>query len=349
MKKNIIALWGIAAVIATSCTTVTNTSSTSEVQPVVVQRPTVADLEVDTNRVEGRQEWNWTFLHRFTDPSLKLRKQNLVADMLRERNADVLVEPQVSYTQKMFGKRTLSIVGYPARLRNFHSASQEELRDLGLLATGCDGNHALCSSQAERPVQVASSESESRATERQRHWYLRIGPNFMNMTGSNADDFGGKLGYDFVAGWQTNIGKSAFYYAVELGLGSRGFTCTSDGYFDDRYNEKRYQYKDGEHLMTHNVHVSPFNFGYRLGLSGKLKLDAHVGAFYSYDYKGYENIRGERLSWRGENSGNDVGLRLGVGAWYGRYNLDLTWQRGFLEKFDAVETSNLMLRVGVAF
>ena len=48
----------------------------------------------------------------------------------------------------------------------------------------------------------------------------------------------------------------------------------------------------------------------------------------------------------------DAGMNIGVGVWYDRFNLDLTYQRGFIDAFsdaDGFKTSNFMIRLGIAF
>ena len=48
----------------------------------------------------------------------------------------------------------------------------------------------------------------------------------------------------------------------------------------------------------------------------------------------------------------DAGINIGVGVWYDRFNLDLTYQRGFIDAFsdaDGFKTSNFMIRLGIAF
>jgi hypothetical protein len=47
----------------------------------------------------------------------------------------------------------------------------------------------------------------------------------------------------------------------------------------------------------------------------------------------------------------DAGMNIGFGIWYDRFNLDFTFQRGFVEAATDSEayTSNIMLRLGVAF
>lgn len=48
----------------------------------------------------------------------------------------------------------------------------------------------------------------------------------------------------------------------------------------------------------------------------------------------------------------DAGINLGVGFWYGHFNIDFTWQRGFVNMFDmdpSMQTQSLKLRLGYAF
>ena len=48
----------------------------------------------------------------------------------------------------------------------------------------------------------------------------------------------------------------------------------------------------------------------------------------------------------------DAGMNIGVGVWYDRFNLDLTYQRGFIDTFsdaDGFKTSYFMIRLGIAF
>ena len=62
--------------------------------------------------------------------SVKQRKDNLKADIVKEANADVLLEPQVTYTKTPFGKREIEITGYPATFKNFRKATSEDLEAL---------------------------------------------------------------------------------------------------------------------------------------------------------------------------------------------------------------------------
>ena len=110
--------------------------------------------------------------------------------------------------------------------------------------------------------------------------------------------------------------------------------------------------------MGHNVQVSPFTFGYKYNITDALAVDAHLGAYVSCDYVG--KIK-EKESYQGDseetsvNMGDwedwkrvDAGMNIGVGIWYDRFNLDFTYQRGFIKTWEC-NTSNVLIRLGVAF
>ena len=88
-------------------------------------------------------------------------------------------------------------------------------------------------------------------------------------------------------------------------------------------------------------------------------IDPHVGVFASYDYTSKMKADGESISWGDyadymevDYNHFDAGMNIGVGVWYDRFNLDLTYQRGFIDTFsdaDGFKTSNFMIRLGIAF
>lgn len=85
----------------------------------------------------------------------------------------------------------------------------------------------------------------------------------------------------------------------------------------------------------------------------------HVGVFASYDYTSKMKADGESISWGDyadymevDYNHFDAGMNIGVGVWYDRFNLDLIYQRGFIDTFsdaDGFKTSNFMIRLGIAF
>ena len=99
MKLNIILLFTCVTILFTSCSTMKkSTSTTMTVESGIYQYPTVADLDVK-QKVEKQITWNFVPFN-FGQPPLELRKSNLVADIIKENKADVLLEPQVTFTKK---------------------------------------------------------------------------------------------------------------------------------------------------------------------------------------------------------------------------------------------------------
>lgn len=205
-------------------------------------------------------------------------------------------------------------------------------------------------------VNVISQESSTPSTT---EWILRAGFNFAGETGADLNeewDSGIKLGYDVAVSFQKPLSDFGMFWGMELGLGTRGFKfTTNDNYDDEDYSE--------ESIMAHNLRLSPFTFGYAYQINETMKIDAHFGAWASYDLWGNYNekfvcVHGdgtEEESWGlGDIEGYnkfDAGITLGIGFWFDRYNLDFSWQRGFVEMVDGTDmnSNNLMLRLGIAF
>lgn len=134
MNKNIILIMSIGLATLASCTTVTKTAHVSEVEAKVYQYPTVADLEV-MPKMEGTRSWNW---RPIGNPDRNVEQGNLVAEMLKEKDADVLLEEQVIFTKTTLGKRELIVTGYPARLKNFRKATEQDLQALKVQQPACE-------------------------------------------------------------------------------------------------------------------------------------------------------------------------------------------------------------------
>ena len=103
-------------------------------------------------------------------------------------------------------------------------------------------------------------------------------------------------------------------------------------------------------MHRNSVHISDGN---------KIISGLPVGVFASYDYTSKMKEDGESISWGDyadymevDYNHFDAGMNIGVGVWYDRFNLDLTYQRGFIDAFsdaDGFKTSNFMIRLGIAF
>lgn len=194
-------------------------------------------------------------------------------------------------------------------------------------------------------AQIVSSTSRSIKTERTRpsetEWLIRVGMNLMNLAGDGAEGCDSKMGYNFAIEFNKPIGDAGGYWGMNLGLGSRGFKA------------------DEVKCIAHNVQYSPITLGWKIGVADNIKIDPHLGFYASYDFSSKMKESGDDISWGDyadylevDYHGYDVGLNAGVGVWYDRFNLDFTYQRGFIDvfsDFDKIKTSNFMIRLGVAF
>mgnify|MGYP001538237813 FL=1 len=197
-------------------------------------------------------------------------------------------------------------------------------------------------------AQIVSSRSSIVRTEKQSsntQWFVRGGMNLMNLSGDAAEDLKSKMGYNVMLGFTKNLGAQGAYWGMDFGLTSRGFKVEGEG--------------DDIKSIAHAVQVSPFTFGWEFDVTDAISIDPHIGAFVSCDYTSKMKGDGEDISWSDfadysevDYNRFDAGLNLGVGVWYDRFNLDFSYQRGFIDVFtdlDGVKSSNFMIRLGVAF
>lgn len=229
-------------------------------------------------------------------------------------------------------------------------------------------------------------------------WYFRAGVSINNaaVNGDMKDaleaeygdtGLGSKAGYDFQFGFNKTIGGTDAYWGMEFGFGTRGYSQNIE--VNESQNAYGYTvngyYQQKESLLSHTFKITPVMFGYKYGISDKIKIDAHLGAFISVDMAGTYKIENEysitnnfdaSLNQSGSskedfgigdiNKDNfdydynrfDAGIQAGIGVWYGRWNLDFTYQRGFcsIYSFDdydnfspKVSSSNAVIRLGFAF
>lgn len=210
----------------------------------------------------------------------------------------------------------------------------------------------LCASAAFAQSAIVSSRSSSITVsevkqESNTQWILRAGANFANFTGDGAEDLDSKLCYDVALSFQKPLSDNGMFWGMEFALGTRGCSYEYEDYYGD--------YK--QNFLAHNIRFSPFTFGYAYAINESVKIDAHLGAWLSYDLFGEmtEEYDGDEESTKIDDiedyNNLDYGLTFGVGLWYDRFNLDLSVQRGFSEiiKDGEMSTNNIMLRLGVAF
>ena len=121
MKKIIILSIAIAL---TSCaTSKSGTSKTMDIAGAgVLHKPVVVDLDVKQDKVEKTVE-----IKNLT--SLENAKNEVVRDLLKERGADILVEP--SFFSTTTGSKTeLTVYGWTANYKNFRQVEEKDIKFL---------------------------------------------------------------------------------------------------------------------------------------------------------------------------------------------------------------------------
>lgn len=221
-------------------------------------------------------------------------------------------------------------------------------------------------------------------------WYVRAGLSLNNLTGpgmsaakkwlkadleedrQNYEEgkfdagFGTRVGYDFEVGFRKNFGNTNVYWGMELGLGMRGGSY----HYSAKYYEDDETDKSGASANSYNIKFMPFQVGYLFPVGDKFKIDPHLGVYALYDFKssskGWEYTKDEIFDDT-EDAGFtrfDVGMKLGIGFWYDRFNLDFSWQRGFMDYMECFpydhgwyengeekhfQSSNFIISLGMSF
>ena len=84
--------------------------------------------------------------------------------------------------------------------------------------------------------------------------------------------------------------------------------------------------------------------------SGKAMWIIKVGA--SYNKVTGSDVDDQKEAWQKNNNNYDFGVVAGAGIWFGHFNLDLIWQRGFISIYDTdsdMFSNNMQVRLGYAF
>lgn len=109
-------------------TTTTRTARSYVIETDIKQMPTVADLVVDS--VYAKEDTTWTNSFKQNTSKSDMRKL-LLGKMLEDNDADVIIQPRESSkttTQGAEQTNYMQVYGYPARYRNFRTATEQDLR-----------------------------------------------------------------------------------------------------------------------------------------------------------------------------------------------------------------------------
>lgn len=124
--KNALLAMACTAAFLASCTTVDKTAQSVSADAQIYQHPTVAVLQSVEQRVSAETEWVRTPLS-FGHPSLEQMKHNLVAELVENSGADVLLDIEYTYKRRLIGRCKLVVTGYPAKFGEFRKATPADL------------------------------------------------------------------------------------------------------------------------------------------------------------------------------------------------------------------------------
>lgn len=222
-------------------------------------------------------------------------------------------------------------------------------------------------------------------------WIIRAGVDFNSMTGNwkgemrdswdnlykidqKEGSFPSNTSFDVSFGFNKSFGHRAIYWGMELGVATRGYKANaewSSGHVSENFGDYiGHTIKQNQSLTSYNVNLTPFIIGYKYVFLNRMAVDIHVGGFVSYDFAGklkvydydWKTSSGRPRTSEKTTSTNigdlsnynnfDAGLNLGIGYWYGHFNIDFSWQRGFVDLFDSntsMQAQSLKLRLGYCF
>jgi hypothetical protein len=90
----------------------------------VMHKPVIADLDVSSTKVKGTYDV-------VSGTLFEAAKNEAIAQLLKESNADVIVEPKYELVQTM-GSSKITISGYPATYKNFRSIEKSDIELLNV-------------------------------------------------------------------------------------------------------------------------------------------------------------------------------------------------------------------------
>ena len=125
MKKTAYFLTFCGLLLVSSCTTLKKTATTADVENNVLQHPVVVNTIVK-EKISATKTWYWKPFH-CGELKYEIAKGNIVAETLKEHEADGLLEPQVIFTRTPFGERVLTVTGFPAIYKDFRNATPQDL------------------------------------------------------------------------------------------------------------------------------------------------------------------------------------------------------------------------------
>lgn len=333
MKKYIIVLI-IAGLNLTACTTLKkSTSSTASIEPDVFQYPTVVDLEVG-NKIEKTETWNF---NPFDKQKLKDREGNLIADMVKSENADVLLETQSTYTKVPFGERTLTVSGYPAKYKDFRNATEEDIKAFKKLnGTDCESHdHNISQTSAAGNIQTKARTTKQKIINTGKEFVVKAG---FSLNGGLGTGLVNSMGYT-ISGELNSYLKNNFYWNTGVDFSYKGFLNN---------------YEDIE-ILTHTLQI-PLGIGYRLNFAKNFGVAINTSMLFSFDLVGNVKDRGYHSNnhtmslkdYDNNYSIFDFGFNIRMDIWISKVKLEVAY-KPYLAKVCGKKCQSLSFGLGYAF
>lgn len=187
-------------------------------------------------------------------------------------------------------------------------------------------------------AQVVTSTSYTKAKS-ETIWYVKVGANFANLS-ADGESGSSIIGYNVGIAFDKAIGTSGAFWNAGLQLATKGTKEEYGGY------ESK--------LVAHKLEI-PLTFGYKFEAGDDITIDGRVGGFVNYDLFGKvketDNDGYEASYNLGDLEDYDrlsAGIQFGVGVWYQKLNLNITYQLGLVEQNECKER-NWMISLGYAF
>ena len=269
MKKFL--LVAAAAIALTSCTTVSHTAHTEDVETQVYNL-TVADMDVSKDKVSKTTSWNWTPL---STVSVEAQKEKATAELLQEKKADVLVEPQYIVKRRgLFRGGEVTVTGYPATYRNFRTMTKDDAEAIATV----DGKLALAypmiKTSGWKPVPVKKIRKKSASDD-------RVGRSFLSLVGGPVID-----------------PESMFDTGPQLGLmyghyGSRWGWYVKAMWTHASMDCKKHIFGEGDSYSTETINSGTLTFGAIKTITRNFNIFAGIGISGGFssdwyrDYAGY--------------------------------------------------------------
>ncbi len=347
-------LTGLAALTVaaafSSCSTVSHEATTVAVESKIVST-TVGEMNVSKQKASSTVNWNWSPFNAVRPSEIQ---QQAAAQLLRENNADVIVEPVYEIQRRgLFRGGTVTVSGYPATYTNFRPLRENEELMLN--------KNRVCpttETQIMRPGSFLGSKKASKPKGEKKTYRnnsflnITIGPNFLSTPDRyNPDDtedytttsLGLLYGHYCVNRWGWYVRANLEFGA---GLNYNHYTYGDRGYGYNHQNNERCTSMHRKHAATVGAGAL-FAFSNKVGVFAGAGLGAQIcdylPAEYSILYYGCENSDGYG---KAEFA---LPLEIGFDFRFGAFNAMVGYRYTALPSVDSEHMSSLVLGVGFNF